>query len=80
MLPPQDSAQQWGHHHSAQGKKLHVKDHLYGSPFMQYVPNRYVYRNKETGVKVETQGIWEDNGNVLRLDCGDELHGTKILL
>lgn len=47
---------------------------------MQYVPNRYVYRNKETGVKVETQGIWEDDGNVLRLDCGDELHGTKILL
>ena len=46
---------------------------------MHYVPNRYVYRNKETGVKVGTQGIWEDDVNVLRLDCGDELHSTKIL-
>ena len=35
---------------------------------------------KSPGVKVGTWGIWENDGNVLRLDCGDELHSTKILL
>ena len=34
---------------------------------------------KRPGVKVGTQGIWEDDVNVLRLDCDDELHSTKIL-
>ena len=50
------------------------------SPFTWHVPKRCIYRDRETGVKVGTRGIWEDAGNVLKLDCGDGLHNTKILL
>ena len=47
---------------------------------MRYVPKGKFLETKRPGVKVGTQGVWEDDGNVLRLDCGDELHSTKILL